>query len=164
MDENTQILVNSINNLKDDSNLFKNYIFPVISGFFSAVLGAAVAYFSLRHQENIQIERHKLEICNKWIIDAEGLFQSLMAFKENYINEINSEPAERAIKVRRIISHQKPVQMNFSELAFITPQAGDEDHEQPKWRQISRIRGMVENYNALLRVWNDRNMLDKPLR
>ena len=59
MIEETELLVRAIESLRQDENLFKDYIFPIASAFFSALLGAGVAYFTLKYQEDIKIEKRK---------------------------------------------------------------------------------------------------------
>jgi hypothetical protein len=157
-------VVQAIESLKQESNLFKDYLYPIVSSFFSAILGAIVAYYTLRFQEGIQRERTKLDICNKWSIEVEGLFQSLIAFKGNYISDIGNDPVERAVKVRTILNHNQPIQINYAELSFITPSKNDIDGQGRKWQQLSRIRGMIENYNAILALWNKRNSSERPLK
>lgn len=164
MNEDIQAIVQAIESLKNDGGLFKNYLFPVLSSFFSAILGAVVAYFTLRFQENIQIERTKLDICNKWTIEVEGLFQSLIAFKANYASKIGSNPIERAVKVKTILNHSEPLQLNFAELSFVTPKKNSSEGHNQKWRQVPRVRGLIENYNTILRLWEQRNFIERPLR
>lgn len=166
MSEEATLIVNAIESLRVESNWFKDYLFPIVSVFLSAILGAWVAYFALHHQERIQLEKEKLRICNQWMIRAEGLFQSLMAYKDNYAEEIkiSRHPYDRALNVRFIIGHSKPLDENVANLSFIVPTKDDPSSLDVKWRNLSRISGMIVNYNLILQFWEKRNEIERPLR
>lgn len=164
MSEEAELIAKAIESLQTDSNWLKEYLFPIVSSFLSALLGAWVAYFALRYQENIHIEKDKLTACNQWTLKVEGLFQSLIAFKSNYSGEINQDPFNRALKVRHIISHSKPLDENVSNLSFVIPLKEDPSSFKVKWRNLSRIGGMVANYNLILQIWEKRNEIERPLR
>lgn len=157
-------LIEAIESLRQESSLIKDYIYPIIISFFSAVLGAFTAYFTLRYQEDTNRERLKLDICNKWTIEIQGLFQSLISFKNNYDSPLSSNPVHRALQVRMIIKHDEPLTLDYAELSFITPDDVDLDAKKSKWRQISRIRNLVENYNTTLNIWEARNSIDEVLK
>lgn len=72
MNEETKLLVQAIESLRQDSNIFKDYIFPLTTGFFSSLLGAGVAYLTLRHQDNSQVQKERVQSINDWILSAES--------------------------------------------------------------------------------------------
>ena len=164
MNEEAILIAQAIDSLRNESSLFRDYMFPMVSGFFSAVLGAWVAYFALKFQERNQLEREKLITCNEWTITMEGVFQSLIAFKENYCAEVGTHPIQRALSVRSILGQSKPLGKNVAELSFLVPTKSDPDSVKIKWRSISRIGGLVSNYNSLLIIWEKRNTFERPLR
>jgi len=164
MNEDAVLIAEAIAGLRNDASLFRDYLFPIVSGFFSAVLGAWVAYFALKFQERNQLEREKLITCNEWTITMEGVFQSLIAFKENYCTEVGTHPFQRALSVRSILGQSKPLEKNVADLSFIVPTKSDPDSLEVKWRSISRIGGLVSNYNSLLIIWEKRNAFERPLR
>jgi hypothetical protein len=45
--EETELLVNAIEALKQEPNYIKDYIFPIASALFTSVLGAGIAFFTL---------------------------------------------------------------------------------------------------------------------
>ena len=51
MNEGTKALVEAITYLKQDSSHFKDYVFPFVTGLFSSLLGAGVAYWIIKHQD-----------------------------------------------------------------------------------------------------------------
>lgn len=164
MNEEAALIAEAIAGLRNEPSLFRDYLFPIVSGFFSAVLGAWVAYFALKFQERNQLEREKLVTCNEWTITMEGVFQSLIAFKENYCNEVHTHPFQRALSVRSIFGQSKPLEKNVADLSFLVPTKSDPDSLKMKWRSISRIGGLVSNYNSLLIIWEKRNAFERPLR
>jgi len=164
MSEETELLVHAIKSLRQDDNLFKDYIFPIVSGFFSALLGAGVAYFTLKYQEDIQIEKEKMDVANKWTLISENALASLLAIKTNYENELNDNPIQRALKVPTVLHNAKPINEEVLDLIFLVPKADDKRAQDLKWRGLPRIRSMVSNYNFLLDVWEKRNSIDRPIK
>lgn len=157
MNEEAVLIAQAIESLRADDNAFRSYLFPLISGFFSAILGGGVAYWTLRIQEGLSHEREKLTIANQWIVEVEGLISSLVAYKQNYYKEISSDPAQRALIVRNLVSNDTPISGNVAELSFITPIREDKSSIDVKWRSIPRIRGLITNYNLILRIVQLRN-------
>ena len=164
MHEEMDTLIQAIESLKQDANPFKEYVFPIVSGFLSSLLGAGVAYLTLRHQDEIQIEKDKLDNANDWILTAESAFSSLMVFKKNYQTKLTSNPFQRALTVKSIIHTSNAIDKNTSSLSFIVPKKEDKCAQDIKWRSISRIRTMVNNYNYILELWEKREEIEKPIK
>lgn len=164
MTDEIELLVRAIESLRQDENLLKDYIFPIVSAFFSALLGAGVAYSVLKYQEDIKIEKDKMDISNKWTLIAENALASLVAIKTNYINELNDNPIQRALKVPTILHNAKPINEEVLDLIFLVPKKDDEIAQDIKWRGLPRIRSMISNYNFLLSVWEKRNVVDRPIK
>ena len=164
MSEEADLIVKAIESLRSNSNWFKDYLFPIASSFLSAILGAFVAYFTLQIQEKNKAEREKIRICNEWTLSIEGLFQSLIAFKRNYFKEISGDPFQRALHVHSMLGEYLPIQKNVAELSFLIPTKDDPSSLEVKWRSLSRINGMISNYNMILQVWQKRNNVERPIR
>lgn len=167
----TDLLVHAIESIKPENNLFKDYIFPLIGGFISAILGFGVAYLTVKHQEEIQtqkdillIEKDKMDIANKWTLLAEDALASLMALKYNYINKLNDNPIQRAFTVPAIIFNARRINEDILGLTFIVPKKDDKASHDIKWRQITLIRAMIKNYNSILDMWDKRNEIDRALK
>lgn len=159
MFDETELIVKAIEGLRQESNFFKDYMFPLVSGFFSSLLGAGVAYFVLKHQENIQIEKEKMDIANKWMFIAENAFSSLIGVKANYSGKLDVNPGKRSLVVPRILINSKPVNEEISGLFFIIPKKDDKESCSTKWREIPRIRALIENYNTCLDLWEKRSSI-----
>jgi hypothetical protein len=155
--QETELIVTAIESLKQEPNFFKDYIFPIASAFFTAILGAVIAYFTLNKQEKIQIEKSKMNAANKWTLDIEQARSCLIAIKGNYNGKLSNKPMQRLGATPSILFHAEPIIENFQDLSFIVPNQNIENSDLPKWSQIPRIRHMVSNYNYLLKMWTQRN-------
>lgn len=164
MGSDVSLVVEAINGLKTESSIYKDYFFPVMSSFFSAVLGAWVAYFALKFQDRNLVEREKLVSCNDWTITMEGGFQSLISIKDSYSSELGDNPIQRALTVRSILGDSKKIEKNIATLSFIVPKRSDQESVDEKWRSLSRIGALVSNYNLVFSIWKKRNDFERPLR
>lgn len=164
MHQQTELLVAAIESLRQEPNYFKDYIFPIASAFFTSLLGAGIAYFTLKNQEGIQIEKEKMNAANKWTLQMEEARATLIAIKGTYNENLTENPYQRVSAVQSILFHAKPIDAKLEELSFIIPKSNPDVTEYPKWSQITRIRSMVNNYNYLLQLWNQRNEIERPLR
>jgi len=164
MSDEAKIIAEAIKSLNNSNSIFRDYFFPLVSAFFSALLGAGVAYWTLRYQESTQLEKEKLQIANKWTIAVEGIISSLISYKQNYFDEVNDDPIKRTLSVRSLISDVTPISDNLAELSFIVPKKGDKSSKDTKWKSLPRIRGMVNNYNLILRIIEIRNQKERPIR
>lgn len=164
MEEDVKNIVEAIVSLRQKSNVFKDYMFPIVSSFFSALLGAGVAFITVRHQENIQLEKHKMIMANKWIILVQNAFATLITLKTNYYQGLSKNTFHRAITVPAIRYIRKPIQEEVSGLSFIVPKEDVSDLVDTKWRQLPRIHAMIENYNFILDIWDERNKIVTPIK
>lgn len=164
MQEEIKLLIQAIESLQQESNPFKDYVFPIITGFFSAILGALVAYFTLRHQDNIQLEKERINTVNDWLLLAEGAISSLVAIKSNYHGKLNDNPFQRTLQTRSLIHSTKKLDKNLSSLSFVIPKKEDKKAQTIKWRQLPRIRAMIENYNFIIELWDKRSEIERPIK
>lgn len=164
MQEETEALVQAIESLRQESNPFKDYIFPLVTGFFSALLGALVAYYTLRYQGHIQYEKEKIKAVNDWMFLAEDAISSLVSTKQNYHGKLTSNPFQRTLQVRSLIHSTKDLDKEISSLSFIIPKKEDKKSHDIKWRQLPRIRLIVKNYNFIIELWNKRSEVERPLK
>jgi hypothetical protein len=49
MNEEAELIVKAIESHRVESTWFKGYLFPIVSGFFSGILGAFIAYLALEN-------------------------------------------------------------------------------------------------------------------
>lgn len=164
MHEETALLVKAIESLNQEPNYFKDYAFPIASAFFISILGAGIAYLTLRHQERIQIEKDKMDSSNKWTLQAEEARATLIAIKENYHGQLSNIPFQRLSAIPSILFHATPITENYQDLSFIVPSGKDIEVNCHKWSQIPRIRTMISNYNYLLKLWEKRNEINQKFK
>lgn len=164
MNEETKLLVDAIESFQRDSNHFKDYIFPLVSGFFASILGAGVAYFTIRYQDNSQIQKDRVQSINDWMLSAEGASQSLISIKSNYHGMLTSNPFQRTMEVRSLIGDSKKINKDLTQLSFIIPRKNKPDTHNIKWRQLPRIRAMIHNYNLIIDMWNKREEIERPIK
>jgi hypothetical protein len=159
--EETELLVNAIEALKQEPNYIKDYIFPIASALFTSVLGAGIAFFTLRHQEEVQFEKDKMNNANKWTLKIEEARASLIAIKGNYNGQLLSDPFQRISAIPTILFHAEPIAEDYQDLSFIVPK---KDEEPEKWSQITQVRAMVSNYNYILKLWEQRNDINQAFK
>jgi hypothetical protein len=159
----TAQVVQAIESLQQEPNLFKDYIFPIASALFTSILGAGIAYFTLRSQENIQIEKDKMNNTNKWTFLLEEAGTTLMAIKMIYYDQLSDNPIQRISAIPSILLNAQPINEKLESLSFIVKKL-DSKTEPEKWSQISKIKLMVNSYNNLIYLWEQRNSIDKPIK
>lgn len=164
MNQDTESIVKAIESLKPASNIFKDYLFPIVSAFFSSLLGAGVAYFSFHYQERLKIEKDKMNAANQWTLIAEGALSSLIAIKANYHGKLTEDPIQRAFQIPTILGSSKPIAEELTVLSFVVPKSNRKSNSNPKWSQLPLIRTMIINYNCLLEIWEERNLRARPIR
>ncbi len=157
-------IVQAIESLKQEPNTFKNYLFPIISGVLSSLLGFAVAYFTLKYQENNQIQKERINAINDWMLAAEGAMSSLIAIKSNYHGNLGKNPFQRTLCIRSLIHSTNKLDKNLSSISFVMPRMEDKNSQKVKWRQLPRIRMMIENYNFIIELWNKRSEIERPIK
>lgn len=162
MQEETKLLIKAIESLKSEPSIFKDYIFPIASAFFSSVLGGVIAVMFFRYQERIAQEKSKLNAANKWILLADEARATLISIKQNYHGALTENPIQRALAIPTVLFSSQPIKENYSELSFVVPSA--ENGTIHKWSQIPRIRAMICNYNYLQELWLKRNDIERPIK
>lgn len=164
MSHEIEQIVHAIESLRQEANPFKDYLFPIIIGAFSSLLGFVVAYFTLRYQEDIQTQKERIKTINDWMLLAEGASASLVAIKANYHGKLGNNPFQRTLSTRSIIHSTKKIDTNLSSLSFIIPRKEDKKSQEIKWRQLPLIRAMFENYNFIIELWDKRSEIERPIK
>lgn len=149
---NEQLIADAILQLKNDSNIFKDYLFPIAMAFFSSLLGASLGYLIYRRQEKIALEKYKLDIANKWSIIAYELQQKLVSIKANYhIKFNNSNPILRIISVPPILMESKNYEFKYFELIPIL-----NGNKEDKYN-VGSLSCIFENYLNMYLILQKRN-------
>ena len=153
-----QLIAEAILQLKQESSILKDYLFPIAMALFSSFVGACAGYLVYLRQEKMAAERRKLDIINKWILIADEIHQSLLSIKLNYYGSLTSDPYQRFLAIPSIVGTEKKYQYDYHELVFIT------DCENIKWLNVGYLRTLFANYDTLLSLWNIRNEFNEKVR
>ena len=129
--------------------VLKDYLFPVVLSFFSAGIAAVIAYFVVRHQDDLKIEKTKIDIANKWVLKFDLARENLLAIKREYYRDLDENPYFRLTAIPSNPLPGEFVSADYEELSFIE-----------NWELISHIRAVVGNYNKLVGVWEQRHRLN----
>lgn len=132
------------------------------TSLLGAGLGAGIAYKSFRYQDDIKIEKEKMDAANKWTLLADEAMSNLIAIKQNYHGKLTEQPIQRALAIPTVLFIARPIVENYSQLTFLVPKPSSEEY--PKWSQIPRIRTMIHNYNYVQELWLKRNEIDRPIK
>jgi hypothetical protein len=160
----TSELVKAIYSLKSDENYFKDYVLPVLTLLLSSLISAGLAYKIARmtndKAERIKHEKQKVTICNTWTLQAELCIQRLISIKEHF-KYLDSQPYQRTLVIPPIILNEKvrPT-LPLADLSFVTSPLNKGDF---KWRQITYINLMFENYDYLISLVTKRTLLREEL-
>ncbi|VEL96898.1 hypothetical protein ALT761_01891 [Alteromonas sp. 76-1] len=164
MEDQFKLLIKAIESLKQEPNIFKDYIFPIVSAFLSALFGALIAYFTLKRQESLKIEKEKLDAANKWTLDIQKARSSLIAIKQNYFKDLSSNPTQRVGSVPSIVVKAENIKESYADLGFIVPTEAELKEKNLKWAQIARVDTLVSNFNSLLTMWDLRNRINEEFK
>lgn len=164
MQQEIQELVEAVQNLKQESSFFKDYMFPIVSAFLSAILGGGVAFWTFRAQESLQIEKEKIVNANKWILSMQRSFNNLVAIKGNYHGRLTSDPLQRIFNIPSVLSEAQPINEDLSSLSFIAPKDLPSESDIKKWEQLPLIGTLADNYNQLLIIWDKQLELDRGVK
>ncbi|HHI1837657.1 hypothetical protein D1174_04315 [Enterobacter cloacae] len=189
MNQDALIIAKSILELKQDNDLIKDYLFPFFISFFSALLGAGVAYYFNKRQESFRIERERFDLANKIISDVLSGLHCLVSVKSNYIGIRGKEPFQRAFEVPIMIMNEKLLEIDISKYYFIgrkqtcnftfkqrvaqwinykviglQPFIPDNVEIGKSWRNLLRLSACISNYNYISAIIDKRNLIDEDIK
>ncbi|MDX5340009.1 MAG: hypothetical protein LPK25_13350 [Cyclobacteriaceae bacterium] len=163
MTEDWRLLVESINNLKQEPSFVKDYIWPIVTGLLAAVVGAATVYWTIRHQEKFHIEKEKINSGNLLMLKVIEAQANLVAWKQNYINDLREdiplfdEPIRRLLATPRQISDNTAIEFKI-ELIVFTVRKISKDENIAKWQNLTRVMSMISNFNQLQLILSKRSI------
>jgi hypothetical protein len=189
VNQDALVIARSILELKQNGDTLKDYIFPFFIAFFSALLGAGVAYFFNRRQERFRVERERFDLANKLMSDVLSGLNTLVSIKSNYIGMTQTGPFERAFEVPIIMLNERGLEIDISKYYFIgsiqtcnfplwqkivrwinrevirteinKPSAEDIGKT---WRNLMRLVACINNYNYIMTAVAKRNEIDKDIK
>ena len=157
MNDDIKALIDSVKSLKQESNIFKDYIYPISIVFISSFFGWFVGIISFYWQEVVKNFKEQHDIINTWTLRAEYARSLLISIKENYCHKLSSDPIERVKIVAFMLLDRANILDvdDLSKLIFLVPTKKQKINS--KWGNIISIRNLIENYNSTLRLWIERN-------
>jgi len=160
MSPDTKALVDAIDSLRQSSSLIKSYVWPLIPAVITSAIGFYIASYNFKSQEKIRADVKKIENANKFVVQIDSAFQSLISVKSSYMNRIDDDPISRVLSIAEITNQFSDIN-GVEELVFLA--RGNKSRDgQPyyvSWNNIPRINAMVGNYKYLLQRIEARNIL-----
>ncbi|HCM0846541.1 TPA: hypothetical protein N2782_004597 [Vibrio parahaemolyticus] len=155
MEDSLQAISVAIESLQ--SSPIKDYIFPIVSALFSALLGVWAAFYTVETQEKNRFGVTNVDTINEVLLVASDARNNLIAIKENYVHGVKVHPIQRMLCVPPIILNEKPIELKIVSMAFLVPNS----HKQCKsnFERIEYIDSLFQNYNHMLSMWQKRNEL-----
>jgi len=153
-----QLIAEAILQLKQESDILKDYIFPIAMALFSSLFGALLGYFVFHRQEKTVLEKRKLDTVNKWLLLGNEIHQSLIAIKFNYNNNLCNDPLKRFFAIPFIILEDKNYSFPYHELAFISSSSPS------KWNNIPNLLILFSNYSSVIKMLQTRNESNEKIK
>lgn len=167
--EDMQLLIKAIEGIKSEADWIKDYIYPIVLAFMSAVMGSLFGYFVIIKREQDETEKAKIDATNKLLLEAIDCFHDLEAIKCNYLGKLTDNPAQRLVCVPPILMHHRPSNPEFAGMFYLAKEASKIfenrtfQETQNNFANIPRIKLIFENYNTALEMWKTRNELVLPV-
>lgn len=154
MNNDIQLIASAIEGLQ--SNVIKDYIYPVGSVLISGALGMGVAYYTVNRQEYTKIELDKIRAINKTLLSALELRLCLVGIKSMYFKKLSGHPIDRMLHVPRVLLREVKSDFDLPSLSFLVPR---ENEAFNKWRSLDHIATVISNFNTVIMLWDKRNNL-----
>lgn len=189
MDQNALLIAQAILYLKQSPDVFKDYVLPISTAFFSAFAGGVSAYYFNRRQDKNKDEKENFKTANKIFLTMLSAQSALKALKSNYCHITERHPVRRALMIQPIVFNEKKIDFDISKLSFIKdiPTANKTMREklttkinqkllrkktvhpssleiETSWRNLKRLNTCIANYNVLIDLFKSRASLDEKLR
>jgi hypothetical protein len=167
--DDLQILIQAIEKLKPEDSLIKDYIYPIVLAFVSAIMGGFVGYLGILKRSYQEDEKAKINATNKLLLAASDCFHNLLAIKLNYQGKLTDKPLQRLFCVPPILMYHSPFNPEFAGLFFLAKESSKiakiltPEEMQDSFTNIPRIKLIFENYNTALEMWKTRNELVPPI-
>lgn len=169
MTNELQPLIHAITNLRPQENPIKDYIYPIILAFLSAIMGGFIGYLGILRREYQEIEKAKIDATSEIVLEATDCIHDLMGMKDNYRNQLTPHPLQRLTVIRPILMEHSAIKPDITGLLFIArcSEKAVRDNLVPDDKRaflnIARIKLLFVNFNTLFEMWKTRNKVVMPL-
>ena len=190
MSSDAELIAKAIEALQPKPDYLKDYVFPALMMFSSALLGGVVALKINKAQELQRITRDNFSTSLQTFILAHECLNNLVAIKANYVDKIiRDEPLYRALAFPTMLAKLDEVKFSSTGFYFIRgmPTANKgllefvvwwikhrllrmEVKRPPTeeiahtWRNTVRISCMFENYNQIMMFLRFRNEISEQIK
>lgn len=190
MSSDAELIAKAIEALQPKPDYLKDYVFPALMMFSSALLGGVVALKINKAQELQRITRDNFSTSLQTFILAHECLNNLVAIKANYVDKIIwDEPLYRALAFPTMLAKLDEVKFSSTGFYFIRgmPTANKgllefvvwwikhrllrmEVKRPPTeeiahtWRNTVRISCMFENYNQIMMFLRFRNEISEQIK
>lgn len=164
MSYNALMIARAILDLKQESSVFKDFVFPLISTVVSVLMGYYISQRSFEKQEKLKAELEKVNRYNSFVVGMDGVLQSLIGIKSIYRNRLDDDPWNRLVEIPKIKVHlfTPPEVSSIVFLAYANEyQKGHPVDE--GWNNLPRFNKMLGNYSQLNELIQRRNNLKESL-
>lgn len=183
------LLAKAIVSLQPTPDFWKDYIFPIVLAFFSALLGGASAIYINRKQELKNITKDNFVAASQIYVMAYECLSNLVAIKGNYVHIKSDEPLVRAGMFPTIATKLEDVSFNARSLYFIRPiptanktlrqktiwyfkhkilkikiEEPLSEELRKSWRNPVRTSAMFSNYNQAMELFRVRNSINEKVK
>jgi hypothetical protein len=160
----TQALVDAIVSLKQSNSFFKSYFLPFLPVVISTFAGFMIASYNFKNQEAIRADAKKIDDANKFIVQIDSAFQSLISMKIRYQFHMDNDPIQRALSFGSINCYFSEIK-GVENLVFLAKanKAKEGDPYYVTWNNIPRINAMVGSYIYLTQRVVARNKVREQL-
>ncbi|HDC4536581.1 TPA: DUF1216 domain-containing protein [Enterobacter asburiae] len=190
MSHDAEIIAKAIAALQPKTDYLKDYVFPAIMMFCSALLGGLAALRINKTQEIQRITRENFSASIQVFVLAHECLNNLVAIKSNYVDKLTwDEPIYRASAYPTMLAKLDEVKFSSTTLYFIRgmPTANKavkdafiwwfkhkllrmEIKRPPSkqiantWRNTVRVSSMFDNYNQVMMFIRTRNEISEQVR
>ncbi|MCL2916046.1 hypothetical protein L2725_20095 [Shewanella corallii] len=165
MSDDIQLIVQAINKAAE-TDVIKDYIYPMLSGITFTLLAAGTAYFTVKHQErkqqHIAANLAKLKASNKLILSAQSALLNVITIKQAYILDLPSDPILRMLNIGQVECNYPLLDLPLEDFSFLSPSIDEIDHA--SWENLAKIAVLMKNYNATLGAWSKRNRFEDEVK
>lgn len=160
MSNDALMIASAILNLQQESSIFKDFLFPLLSALLSVLAGYYIANKSFKKQEKLKTELDRVNSCNVFIVGVDGMLQTLASIKTIYNGKLNSHPVVRAMSIPKITTYIFPPP-DASAIVFLAYANEYKDNHKfyEGWNNIPRFNAMLGNYAQVYEVTQRRNNL-----
>jgi hypothetical protein len=159
--EDAALIVEAINNLKQEQDYFKDYVLPLTTLIIGSIISAVLAYLISRRindrAESIKLELSKIDATNYYSLQAEFCLQKLINIKSHYFGRLTPNSYQRVLDIPPLLDeYALPRTRPITDLIFISPSS----HEiAGRWNQLTFINMMFVNYDSVVNWIHQRNDL-----